>query len=174
MAYATPALVRMALVPGSDGSLPDPASNTAADLSDDQLADEIAEADTIVNGYIGKFYAVPVAGAVGDGDVISYPHPVDYWSRDVAAYLATCTYRESQDFADQDPVARRYQLVLQSLIAVSKGQLVLQLPRNASDNAGAGAGAAVNPYTGDLFAPADFGLGLRSACAPRVGGWWGP
>jgi phage gp36-like protein len=153
VSYSTPASVRQALVPSSDGSLPETATHTAADLTDVQLQDAIAEADAVIDSYIGGFYGVPVAMVNG-----ATPHPVDFWSRNIAAYNATLAFRGSQDFADTDPVARRYKDTMQALAGVSTGTLKLQLPDNTSDNAAAGAGAPLNPYVGDLWTPDDFDL----------------
>jgi phage gp36-like protein len=162
MPYSTPAMVRMALVPSSDGSLPDPPSNTGADLSDVQILDAIAEADSLIDGYIGKYYLVPVAailaGSDEDGSVGAIPHPIDYWSRNIAAYNTTLSYRQGLDFEDTDPVARRYTTTINALIAVSKGTVTLQIPDNNTGNAGTGAGQALNPYVGDLWGPSDFSL----------------
>lgn len=159
MPYSTPAMVRMALVPSSDGTLPDPPSNTGADLTDAQLSDAIAEADSLIDGYIGKFYATPVASVLqSDGETLVIPHPIDYWSRNIAAYSATLSYRQGLDFADTDPVARRYNMTIAALLLVSKGQANLQIPDNTSGTAGTGAGTAVNPYIGDLFGPTDWNL----------------
>lgn len=158
MAYSTPAMVRQALVPTSDGSMPDPPSHTAADLSDQQLSDAISEADSIIDGYIGGHYAVPVAAVAG-----SAPSPLGYWSRTTAAYLATCTYRQSLDFADTDPVARRYNAVMSALKDVSTGKMVLQLPENVSENAASGAGTPINPYAGELWTPDDFSVNTYPA-----------
>lgn len=165
MAYSTPALVRQALVPSSDGSLPDPASHTAADLTDAQLVGAIAEADAMIDGYLGGLYTVPVA-LDGTGNV---PLPVGAWSRDIAAYLATLTYRGSLDFTDNDPVARRYKMVTASLQAASSGTMVLNLPRSTAAGAAAGAGSAVNPYVGDLFTPDDFNL---TSLPYSQADWW--
>ena len=169
MAYSTPSLVRQALVPTGDGSLPNPASHTAADLSDAQLMDAIAEADALIDGYVGGYYAVPVGPVAG-----ATPHPIDYWSRTVAAYLATCTFRGSMDFTDTDPIARRYKDVLQALKDVSAGRLRLQLPQNTGPNSATAAGAPYNPYVGELWTPDDFDLTTNPA--PGLSGWpfwWG-
>jgi phage gp36-like protein len=156
MAYSTPAIVRKALVPTADGSLPATPSHTAADLSDPQLIDHIAEADAIIDGYIARFYVVPV-GETSPGVT---PVPISYWSRDIAAYLASCTYRGSMDFTDNDPVARRYKAVMDALKDVSAGKVKLNLPLAAGtgSTAAGGAGPALNPYVGDLWAPGDFGV----------------
>lgn len=172
MAYSTPAMVRQALVPSSDGSQPPPENPTftAADLSDEQLADAINEADSTIDSYIGRFYAVPVAAVLSDSDedgaVGTIPHPIDYWSRNLAAYFATISYRGSQDFADSDPVQRRYDATMAALKMVVAGTAQLQLPRNMTDNAATGAAPAYNPYAGDLFtidyfdlAPARYPMG---------------
>lgn len=163
MPYSSPAMVRMALVPSSDGSKPDPPSNTGADLSDAQLSDAIAEADSVIDSYIGHYYAVPVApilsGENEDGITVgAIPHPVDYWSRNIAAYNATLSFREGQDFADTDPVARRYSATMLALTAVMRGQATLQIPDNTGPAAATGAGQPVNPYAGDLFDPRDWNL----------------
>lgn len=155
MAYSTPQMVRQALVPSSDGSQPDPESNTAADLTDTQLKDAIAEADSTIDGYIGGYYAVSVQ-PTGTPAVI--PHPIDYWSRNLAAYNATLVYRGSMDFTDTDPIYRRYKDTLSALQAVSQGKLRLQLPDNTTGNAGVGAAPAFNPYDGDLWTPDDFDI----------------
>lgn len=159
MAYSTPALVRKALAPqvGDGTTVPDPLSNTAADLTNEQLDDAIAEADSIIDGYLAKRYATPVKAVEA-----AIPHPIDYWSRTLAAYLATCTYRGSMDFTDNDPIYRRFVQVMDLLKAVAKGDLALGLPTAGSasgedGNATAGgATAAINPYIGTLFPASDF------------------
>lgn len=170
MAYSTPALVRKAITPTSDGSEPDPlpaVPRTAADLSDAQLSDAIAEADSTIDGYIGNFYTVPVAAA---GDPPAVPSPLPYWSRTIAAYLAVNAVRGELDMDDANPVLRRYKDVLAALEAVSAGTMKLQIPDNTSDNAGSGAGAPFNPYVGDLFTPEDFGVTEYG----RSNTWWEP
>lgn len=166
MAYSTPAEVRQALVPTSDGSLPDPATHTAADLSDAQLTDAISEADTLIDGYLGGRYSVPVLAVNG-----AIPHPVDYWSRTVAAYLATLTYRGSMDFSDNDPVARRYNAVLSALKDVAAGRMTLQVTMNTGPSAVSGVGPVSNPYVGDLWTPDDFSIGVASSPYPLRGYW---
>lgn len=160
MAYSTPEMVRQALVPTSDGSLPANATNTAADLSDDQLEDAIAEADSLINGYIGGYYQVPV-----DAQQLANT-PIPYWSRNIAAYVATLTYRGSMDFTDTDPIFRRYKDTLANLNAVASNKMRLQISDNVQDNAGEGAGAPFNPYIGDLWTPDDFDL------QPEGYPWW--
>jgi len=162
MAYSTVAMVRLALVPSSDGTQPEEPTNTAADLSDLQLQDAIAEADSTIDSFISKFYAVPVApiidGLGEDGTVGAIPHPIDYWSRNLAAYNATLSLRGSLDFTDDDPVARRYNATMAALKMVAAGQASLQLPDNRSTNASTGAGSAINPYTGTLWCAEDFSV----------------
>jgi len=161
MSYSTPALVRQALVPSlADPSNPPPTpTNTAADLTNDQIQDAINEADSTIDGMIGRFYAVPVASVAGgeEGGLV-VPHPIDYWSRNLAAYNATLSYRGSMDFTDDDPVARRYNATMTALNAVQAGNAQLQLPDNVSLNAATGASAPYNPYSGDLFSVGDFDL----------------
>jgi phage gp36-like protein len=172
MSYSTPALVRKALLPSSDGTLPAPPSNTAADLSDVQLQDAIDEADSFIDSMIGRFYATPVAQVAG-----ATPHPLDYWSRNIAAYNAYLGFRKGQDFSDDDPVFRRYTATMQALQAVNTGTASLNpvssFPGNTTDSRAAGASPAYNQYQGDLWVPADFEIGSPRQNWPTgtPGGW---
>jgi hypothetical protein len=166
MAYSTPAMVRKAILPSSDGSVPNPLSHTAADLSDPELSDAIAEADSMIDGAIGGIYAVPVQPD-GTGNI---PHPIDYWSRNLAAYIATLGFRGSQDFTDTDPIARRYTMTKDAMNMVATGKASLPIPRQSGGSSQVGVDPAYNPYAGDLWTPDDFAIGPAVA-----GGWaWAP
>ena len=167
MAYSTPAMVRKAILPSSDGSQPTAPnlSHTAADLSDPELADAIAEADSTIDGALSGRYAVPVAND-GSGNV---PHPIDYWSRNLAAYIATLSYRGSQDFSDDDPIARRYRMTQDAINMVATGKASLPLPSQTGTNSQVGVHSAYNPYVGDLWTPDDFNLTEGS---PVLGPYW--
>jgi phage gp36-like protein len=164
VSYSTPAMVRLALVPSCAGFRPSPKSNTAADLEDSQLNDAIAEADSTIETYISGYYATPVANTQdSDGNFTVVPHPVDFWSRNIAVYNATLVYRGGQDFADTDPIARRFTGTMNALVAVSKGSINLELPLVASsDNSRIAVGNAVNPYSGTLWDACSFGIGPRN------------
>lgn len=171
MAYSTAAKVRQALVPSSDGTQTN-GTGTAADLTDAQLDDAIGEADSTIDAYIGGYYAVPVAEVSS-----AVPHPIDFWSRNLAAYFATLAWRGSMDFTDTDPVARRYKETMDALTAVMNGKLRLQLPENVSGNSAIEPGKAHNPYVGDLWDPSDFSLAPAQSPAlnttsPFWGSWW--
>ena len=155
MAYSTPQEVRLALVPTGDGGQPTAPTHTAADLTDEQLADAIAEGDSIIDGYLGGRYTTPVEPVSG-----TVPAPLAMWSRSLAAYFATLAYRRGQDFADTDPVARRYNAVMLALKDVEAGKLLLPLPQpgGGTGTALSAVGQAVNPYIGDLWTPEDFDL----------------
>lgn len=162
-------MVRQALVPNTDGSLSSIVTNTAADLSDTQLADAIVEADSLIDGYLSRLYTTPVPLTTDTVPVV--PHPVDYWSRNLAAYNATLSFRGSQDFADQDPVARRYMATMDALKQVSAGTIGLNLPRNVGDSSASTASDPINPYVGELFCIDDFDL--SPARTPWLGPFWG-
>lgn len=171
MAYSTAVMLRQALVPSSDGTQTT-GTGTAADLTDAQLADAIGEADATIDAYIGGYYAVPVA-AVNSAT----PHPIDYWSRNLAAYFATLAWRGSQDFTETDPIARRYKETMDALTAVMNGKLRLQLPENTSGNSATEPGQTVNPYVGELWTPDDFSLFPAQSPnlnpnSPFWGTWW--
>lgn len=169
MAYSTPEKIRMAVVPTSDGQLPTTPTHTAADLSDDQLLDAIAEADAMIDSMIGRFYATPAVSitdpATGE---LTVPHPLDYWSRNIAAFNATLSKKSTQDLSDRDPVVLRYNATMDALRAVNAGSASLSLPRNEGDSRAAGADPAFNPYVGDLWTPEDFSI------HPRGDGWSAP
>lgn len=160
--YTTVVEVRNALYPGdwSDGNQPDSNSltNTAVDLSNEQLIDAINEADSLIDSYIGGRYQTPVLLDASGMPYASTPHPIDFWSRNIAAYNATLTYASRQDFTDEDPVARRYNMTMTALTAVRDGKATLGIPDNLTPNADAGAGQAINQYYGHLFEPRDFDL----------------
>ena len=155
MPYTTPAEVRKAVSVTSDGSLPTTQTHTAADLADEILQDAIAEADSTIDAYIGRFYTTPVPN---DPDTNATPHPIDFWSRNIAAYNATLSFRGSADFTDQDPVARRYNATMQALQAVKAGTAQLNLGMNTTDSSAAAAGDPINPFVGDLFTVDEFDL----------------
>lgn len=167
MPYSTVVEVRNALSPAPDGSpwedgdQPDPQNSTftAADLSNDQLQDAIAEADALIDSFLGMFYIVPVVNGL-DGTPLTAPIvPLAYWSRNLAAYYGTLVYRKSQDFTDTDPVARRYAATIGYLQLVAQSKIVLPFPANITDSAGEGAGSPINVYGGqDMFQPRDFSL----------------
>lgn len=156
MAYSQPVDVRNALAPGvwaapDDG--PPPRTGTAADLSDAQLADAIAEADGLIDAYLGGRYATPVDPVGGQA-----PAPVRWWSRDIAAYNATLTNRKGKDLSPTDPVALRYAQTMSALTATRDGKSSLSLPQNAGPGGTSGAATPLNPYSGQLFGPTDFDL----------------
>jgi len=156
MPYSTVAMVRSALAPGEYdmNNPPDTPTNTAADLSNAQLSDAIAEADSTIDGWINPIYDTPV---LNDPATNATPHPIDYWSRDLAIYFATLVRRKGADFADTDPVARRYSQVMLQLQAVGKGLVKLSLPSSGTLTE-MGAGPVTNPYVGNLFTVEDFGI----------------
>lgn len=157
MSYSTPEMVRKAVAPSAsaDGALPANATHTAADLSNAQLADAIAEADSTIDSYIGRFYTTPVEP---EGDPAAIPHPIDFWSRNIAAYNATLTYRGSQDLSEDDPISRRYRATMEALKAVNAGSAQLLIGLNEGDHSAASAAAPYNPLSGDLFTVDDFDL----------------
>jgi len=152
MAYSEPNDVRNVLAPGvwpAPGPDPAPKTGTAADLSDDQLNAAISQGDNLIDSYIGGRYATPVADP---------PEGLIQWSATAGAYYATLTYRKGKDISDQDPVTRRFAILMQMLQRISTGSLTLPLPGNTQPGANAGVGSPVNPYSGDLFDSSDFNL----------------
>jgi phage gp36-like protein len=164
--YTTPAKVRQALVPSATGTLPSSPTNTAADFTDTQLQDAIDEASAQIDSYIGRFYTTPVAQVEG-----VTPDPISFWARNIAAYNATLSYRGSQDFTDDDPIARRWRATMEALQMVALGKAELNLP-TSRDNTAATVGNAVNPYLGELWTPDDFSLSPHFQNGPSWDGHW--
>lgn len=138
--------LRLALNPGGVQS---PAN--ASDLSDDELADAISEAQTEVDARLSGRYTVPFA----DGAV---PAAVALVTRDLAAFEATLRHRGTNPgtIPDDHPVRLRQQRADRLLTALSKGE---------SEAGGKGSAAPVevaNVYDGDLFTMADFDLGAAA------------
>jgi phage gp36-like protein len=161
MRYCSVADVRIALTQAGSAT----GSNTAADMDDVTISDSIYEASGVIDGYIG--------GSYQPSDTV--PPIVTFWCRDVAAFLATCTWRKSKDFAAMDPVWLRYQWVLGQLNGLGAGSIVLPGggPSNPTGSSGA---TVVNPYPCTLFTPCDFDLLGESEGASPVGAvnqWWG-
>lgn len=165
--YTTPTSVRLALVPSSAGALPNPASNTAADFSDAQLQDAIDEAAALIDSYIGKFYVTPVAQVDG-----ATPQPIGFWARNIAAYNATLTYRNSMPVPPDDPVSLRWKATMDALGLVATGKVTLSIPENVGDSAANSVGRAINPYVGDLWTPDDFSLNPGYGGSPSFNGIW--
>lgn len=158
--------VRIALTPGGSSE----GQETAASLEDWQIEDAINEAEGVVRLHVLSRYTIPVSEIVEDlpetpeeGDVETVtvaPYPVRGWTRNIAAYLATLTFRKNKDLTEDDPVRLRYASTLADLVSVLEGRFDLNeedfpLP----DDVGGGTVHVVNQYEGKLFGPEDFGLG---------------
>lgn len=147
--YSTVTDVRSALFPGA-GAEPTEDKTTAASLPNEQIVDAINEADSTVNTYL----SVP-----GDRKVTmendAATQPVRYWSRNIAAYLATLTFRRGKDLGQDDPVRLRYTATIGLLTAIRDGKT--GNPLEPADPApGSGGIEVFNQYDGNLFSPDDF------------------
>lgn len=164
MPYSTPAMVRNAVAPGDWAAVPPQTpggTGTAADMSDQQLSDEIAEADTQIDVALAPYYLTPVAPVEG-----LVPHPIDYWSRNIAAYNATLTNNRNLPVDPNSPVALRYMQTMTAMKGLANGSTVLEIPSLNPDTTGGGAGAPLNPYEGTMFFPSDFDLIERAGPFP--------
>lgn len=146
--YSSPADVRNALTPVADVAVPD----TATTFEDDQIIDAIKEADGNIDVYLGGKYSVPQDP--DDVDVAVYP--VRAWSRDIAAYLVTLTFRKSKDLQPDDPIRLRFLWVMDILEKIANGDLLPNLPPPVDPGVDGPQGAFVyNLYHGKLFTMAD-------------------
>lgn len=151
MAFSTASSVRDALAPGGEAD----SNTTAASLDNVQLEDAIAEADATIKAHLHTRYDLtePVANPI-----------VKFWSRNIAAYLATLTFRKSNDLPEDDPVRLRYEATMSALSDAADGSLKLEIPAVTTNEDDV---TVVNRYEGVLFAPQDFGL-------TKYEGWFDP
>lgn len=177
--YSTPLDVRMALTPGADLS----DKSTAAGLSEQQIIDAILEADGVINAHLLRLYSIPVSDIVEanpapadpqnpDPATITSnvaPRPVRGWSRDIAAYLATLTFKRNQDVTKDDPVRLRYTQAMEMLVAIRDRKMFLDTdifpPVDTGDISEV---TVVNLYEGKLFSLSDFGLAPENSNQAQV------
>lgn len=155
--------VRNALAPGVTAR-EDPA--TAGSLNEDQIIDAIREADAKVLMHVGNRYTVDQ----DPSDITVAIAPFRWWSRNIAAYLATLSHRRSKPVDENDPTRLRYVETMAELVAVRDGSVDIPgaTPIDSGDTAD---GVFVyNQYEGRLFAPEDLGLGYSSR--PDAPLWW--
>lgn len=159
MAYCTVDEVRGVLARDTS----QPAGTAATERDVDLLEYQIAAAQGEVDGRLTGRYITPFADPV--------PALLKSLTVDVAAYLATLTYRQSKSLEIDDPVRLRYQRALAILQELAAGTMDLptgQLPGGAQST---GSATVRNTYLGHLFGPEDFGL--SAGPRRRVGGWRG-
>lgn len=163
--------VRLALAPaGLSEGQQDPTQ-----LDDWQIEDAIAEAEGQVMTYIGARYTVtPVSTEVENPDSVDEtwtvqvaPSPVRGWTRNVAAWLVSLTYRRSKDIGEDDPIRLRYNMTLDLLKDVRDGKSDLALPGVNDTSNGSGV-EVVNLYDGQLFGMEDVGLGYDTGHTQRL------
>ena len=166
--------VRLALTPSADAA----SAETASSLPDWQIEDAILEAEGVINTYVLARYTIPT-GEVTESNqgtppilsqVVVAPQPVRGWTRDVAAFLATLTFRKHKDLPEDDPVRLRYAMVLKMLEDIRDFKSTLPggafPPSDVDDDQGV---HVENLYTGKLFGPEDFGLGYAGQVqSPQV------
>lgn len=157
--YSSRTDVRSALFPGADSGMPTEDKSTAASLPNLQIDLAIQEADSIIDTYLG----VPSSHSVPrdpDDDTVAVT-PVRYWSRNIAAYLATLTFRKGKDLGRDDPVRLRHDDTIALLAMIRDGKTANPLPDPVDPNAAAGDAVGMNLYKtdqpgGGLFSPSDF------------------
>lgn len=175
--YCTVQDVRNALTPKGLSADNTEAGKTAATLPDWQIIDAINEAETLIDAFVKARYTIenedveeptdPADDPPIMGTVSVAPKPIRLWTRTIAAYFATLTFREGKDLEERDPIQLRFITVMQLLTGVRNGTFDIPLP--PIDPADVDAGVEiVNIYEGDLFALEDFGLAQVGSSAPQV------
>lgn len=148
-AYASITSVRKILTPYGD---PDPSTGTAAGLPNEQIQQAIEQAFDEINGVVAARYSLPFSEPI--------PPLLESLNRDIAAYLATLTYRKNEPLSADDPVRLRYDRAEKLLLGIQSGAIeIVGAAEDVIEQEGEPA-AVVNAYEGDLFTLTDFGLGL--------------
>lgn len=142
MAYATPAQVRDAVAPD-----PTDVSGTPGELPDPVLAGRVATASAQVDAALNDRYLVPFAVP---------PQLIVDITIGIAGYLAALTYRKSVDLPVTDPIYLRYVWATGMLKDLRTG--AANLPGNKVVTPRHGGVVSINPYSGTLFVPDNFGL----------------
>lgn len=169
--------VRLALTPNASSV----DKETAAVLPDWQIEDAISEAEGIVRAHLQARYTIPTAEVAvvnpddpGETWIFQVaPFPVRGWVRDIAAYLATLTFRRNKDLAEDDPMRLRFQMVMEMLRSVRDYAMNLpadQFPAAPEDASRSGV-FVENTYDGKLFGLEDLGLGPE-APSPAYQVYW--
>ena len=117
---------------GDDRSAWDAAEIAAADRAADRIAEAVDEASAVIDGYLARRYALPLAAA---------PRILGTWARAITRYKL---HGDRISDASTDPVARDYRDAIRFLELVAAGKFSLGL-----DDPTAGAAAAgdiqINP-----------------------------
>lgn len=159
--YCIPHDVRLALAPLSEFS----EKSTAASLTDEQINDAIDEAEDIVDSYVLGRYTIPIIDFEQDdpdnpGFVLVYnvaPDPVRGLTRNIAAYLATLTFRKNKDLPEDDPIRLRYRMTMEILGSI-RGSVSILPDVFEPVTSGSDAVYVENLYQGTLFGMEDVGL----------------
>lgn len=148
--------VRNALTPGA---VPTDKA-TASGLSEDQLLDAIKQADAKIQGYLPAGYTVPMEDIEPNPTITVNVAvlPFRYWSRDIAAYLATLTFKQNKDVSENDPIRLRYEATMADLEAVAAGTYVI--PPDATTEGTEQDISVINQYEGAMFGLEDFDLAV--------------
>ncbi len=149
MAYTDPSEVRKVLDPKSDGTAATADPGTAASMSDAQLGEAIEEADQEIDAVLGGVYQVPFSPT---------PPVIARISRDIAAFLATTTFRKNDPMDRDEPVVRRHDRAQQMLGQARQGQYDVSDVAPVSTERES---AVVNRRESDMFSLSDFGLVVR-------------
>lgn len=136
-------------------------ANTTGALPDEAIEAAIEEAQAGVDAKLRTRYTLPLAEPV--------PALVKSVTRDIAAFLATLTYRQEKDIPDGDPIIRRYERAKLQLCKIVEGIVDLDggdggesMPRTHG-----GMGRPIQPRAESaLFTAGNFGLTATDSV------WW--
>lgn len=157
-AYATERDVRVTVARN-----PERVRGTAAEMDDNEILAQLENAEAQVNGTLRGRYTIPFAAPA--------PLLVKSIVIDIAAYLATLTYRQGRDLEPTDPINLRYVRAMKLLGDIACGSVDLDV--GDGGEAGGSRGTIRPPHNPSpkMFGLADFGLGLHPSRRLRGDRW---
>ena len=124
MAYSTEDQLRTILV----GRRSEDRGENANELDDDQLGFAIKDADAQIDMALKRRYKLPLQEPI--------PDIIHVLSMNIAAYLATLTFRGTTVMSADDPATVRYERARRILADIQRGQVDLDALENVTDESG--------------------------------------
>jgi phage gp36-like protein len=124
MAYSEAEDVRKLILNGRRAEF---RNETPNELDNDQIEFAIKDADAQIDLALARRYALPL-------EVV--PPVIEVLSINIAAYLATLTFRGSTPLSDSDPAVLRYERSRRTLGDIANGRVDIDAPEVLEDVAG--------------------------------------
>lgn len=156
MSYTTPDEVRAVL---SFGGASD--TKSASGATDEQLEQAIVDAKVEIDARLAVRYTTPFDDPANP-EMHPVPAVISRINRDMAAFLATLTMLRGAPLTPEMPVALRNTAAMRLLNDIATDKVTLTLPGGDAEDQDTdtvpGGAVAINPYTGAMFTPIEYGI----------------